>query len=196
MNKIKTTTKICNILAAVFVVALLVMQFLPYWYAVPLNAVDAKYYTAEELAQLPAEEQEKATPVSMAKACWFPEEKQPVPVFIGGFMALSLCVLFFCLVKNSSTINFVWPMAASIVVLLGYLNGNAGTIAANGKTVLVPELTPEFLQGGNLWIVHVILAALIGAVSLVLAFIALRDIYSWVFGAPKQKKAPQDETAA
>lgn len=189
MNKNNTTIKVCNILAAVLAAALLVLQFLPFWYATPLNSVHKEYHTAAELAELPAEKQEEATPVSLAKACWFPEEKEPVPVFIGGFMCLALVMIFFCLKNMSSSINFVWPMGSGIIALLGYLNGNAGTIAANGRTVLVPVLTPEFLQAGNLWIVHVVLCGALILVSVVLAFFSLQNVFAWLFGSPKSKKA-------
>ena len=153
MRKQSKLTMICSIVSAVLLALLMLTQFLPFWYS-----VDGVHMTAAEYASFDAASNPEAEvkTVSIARAAWFPEKEKDAPVLLFHALILLFGIvgIFFCATKSYGNLNFVWPMAAAIVAIRGYL------------------VNPPAMQG-MFWFLHLIPAALmlIPAIIMLVKFV-------------------------
>lgn len=105
MKKTNKLVTVSNIVSFVLIVALAVLQFLPYW------------------AEIPGEE----GAVSIAKGVWFADAKSQMPVLMLHVWTLvigAVCV-YFCLIRSKGTISFIPVGVLAVVNTLGYLKPEA-----------------------------------------------------------------------
>ena len=161
-NNGKKIINICNIACIVLLLALIGLQFIPYWYG-----TSNEYWTPAEYAKLSDAEITAAAeaskdgvgPISLADACWFPVHDELTFITHAVILLLGGVCIFFCVKNWNSTFNCVPVLALAIIALVGYL---------------APVMTT-----GNLWIVHVVLCGLLAAVGVVLLCYQVQKWIRW-----------------
>ena len=148
--------KVINIVCAVLMLALIVLQFLPFW-TVGDNTLSAQKFT------------------------WFCTHNTDVNKFFkaefGDVYSLNTTILptlgilvfgglgvVFSLLKASKSINWLWAfLCGGLSCVIGYLT------------------TPTYQLGSN-WIVHVIIGAVVTLLSIVLLIRWIQDVIRWFKG--------------
>ena len=101
MKKTSPVIMICNIVSIVLILALLAMQFLPFW---PAPAGEEGF-------------------VSLAKSVWFTNPKSGIPVMMGhvAILFMGIVCLYFCIAKMKSPMTFIPLTVTSVWALKSYL---------------------------------------------------------------------------
>lgn len=150
------TIKICNTLCAIFMFAVLLCQFLPFWYH-----IDGEFLTVEEAQLIKELGQmfgigEKTTAdsletLSIADAVWFPRHYSGAPFPEGHIWMLITGVLglIFCIKYNERTWVSVFPVMCCFFGIVTYSWCCVNSVAGMGwqvhMVILVALLIPTLI---------------------------------------------------
>ena len=158
--------RIINIVCAVLMLALIVLQFLPFW-----TTNEGVSASVQSVTWLPKSANEQAVQkyfqATLGKDVYSMLPTTPsinqlvVPAL--GVLAFGLLGLYFCLTKSSKPIHGIWALLCGLSCVIGYL------------------VVPVY-QLGSGWIIHVALGGVITALSIVLLVQWAISVFHWFKG--------------
>ena len=148
--------KITNIVCAVIILALVVLQFMPFW-TVGETTLSAQEYIWFCRHHIDFEDffiQQLGDAFSLNAAV--------LPTV--GILAFGCLSIYFCIAKSNKSANWVW------------------TILCGGLSCVFGFLTTPVYQMGSNWIVHLILGVVVCLISIVLFIRWIDDVKHWIKG--------------
>lgn len=166
-NKKTTLSQICLFICVALCLALIVTQFLPFWSAeVSVKNADGDEVTQQETLSIwgflsfPENDVQKQFATNFSSTYGEEYNINDVAATACLILALGLLTAIFVILKPNKVWTFMFPLACGISGVFGYL-------------------TQPVLQSGSLWILHLILCALIVAVSMIPCVQFILGIKRW-----------------